>query len=93
MHGTTSLLRAMDTINCTQIIFSSSATVYGEPVYVPYDDYHRTAPIYPYAQSIIFVFVIVSLNARLFFNANCQNSFASYAVKCQVDICALERNI
>ena len=49
--GTLALLRAMDRIGCKTIIFSSSATVYGEPVYLPYDEAHPTKPLSVYGQS------------------------------------------
>lgn len=49
--GTLALLHAMDRIDCKNIIFSSSATVYGEPVYLPYDEAHPTAPMSVYGQS------------------------------------------
>ena len=46
--GTLSLLRAMAAAECRQIIFSSSATVYGEPVYLPYDESHPLNPVSVY---------------------------------------------
>jgi len=49
--GTLSLLRAMEAAECPRIIFSSSATVYGEPVYLPYDEAHPTAPTSVYGQT------------------------------------------
>lgn len=49
--GTLSLLRAMDAIGCERIIFSSSATVYGEPVYLPFDEDHPLAPTNVYGQT------------------------------------------
>jgi UDP-glucose 4-epimerase len=49
--GTLALLRAMDRVGCKTIIFSSSATVYGEPAYLPYDEAHPTAPLSVYGQS------------------------------------------
>ena len=49
--GTLSLLRAMEVAGCPRIIFSSSATVYGEPVYLPYDEAHPTAPTSVYGQT------------------------------------------
>ncbi|WP_106746104.1 UDP-glucose 4-epimerase GalE [Yoonia maritima] len=49
--GTLALLHAMDRVGCKNIIFSSSATVYGEPVYLPYDEAHPTAPMSVYGQS------------------------------------------
>ncbi|MDE8688474.1 NAD-dependent epimerase/dehydratase family protein, partial [Streptococcus gordonii] len=33
--GTLTLLRVMEEVNCKNIIFSSSATVYGDPLTVP----------------------------------------------------------
>ena len=49
--GTLNLLAAMDTARCRKIIFSSSATVYGEPDYVPIDESHRVAPINTYGRT------------------------------------------
>jgi UDP-glucose 4-epimerase len=42
--GTISLLRAMHAGECRRVIFSSSATVYGEPKYLPYDEGHPLTP-------------------------------------------------
>jgi len=49
--GTLSLLHAMDRANCKRLIFSSSATVYGEPEYLPYDEAHPTRPTSVYGRS------------------------------------------
>lgn len=49
--GTLSTLRAMESAGCGRIIFSSTATVYGEPDYLPYDEAHPIRPISPYARS------------------------------------------
>ena len=49
--GTSTLLQAMDQVGCRQIIFSSSATVYGEPVYLPLDEAHPTNPLNPYGRT------------------------------------------
>jgi UDP-glucose 4-epimerase len=49
--GTLSLLRAMTAADCRRIIFSSSATVYGEPVYLPYDEAHPLNPTSVYGQT------------------------------------------
>lgn len=54
LQGTLSLLKAMDTVNCRNIVFSSSATVYGEPKYLPYDEIHPCAPTSPYGRSKYF---------------------------------------
>lgn len=49
--GTLALLHAMDRAGCRKIIFSSSATVYGDPVYLPYDEAHPTNPTSVYGQT------------------------------------------
>ncbi len=49
--GTLGLLKAMDRVGCGKIIFSSSATVYGEPVYLPYDEAHPTQPTSVYGRT------------------------------------------
>lgn len=49
--GTLTLLRAMERVGCHRIIFSSSATVYGEPVYLPYDEAHPLNPTSVYGRT------------------------------------------
>lgn len=49
--GTITLLEVMQEQGVYQFIFSSSATVYGVPEYLPYDESHPTKPINPYGQS------------------------------------------
>jgi UDP-glucose 4-epimerase len=49
--GTICLLEAMQQHAIFQFIFSSSATVYGVPLYLPYDESHPTNPINPYGQT------------------------------------------
>jgi UDP-glucose 4-epimerase len=51
VSGTLSLLRAMAGARCKRIIFSSSATVYGIPDYLPYDEDHPTRPESVYGQT------------------------------------------
>ena len=51
VNGTIALLRAMDRAGCRRIIFSSSATVYGEPVYLPYDEAHPLNPTSVYGRT------------------------------------------
>lgn len=51
VSGTVGLLRAMDSVGCKRIIFSSSATVYGEPVYLPYDEAHPENPTSVYGRT------------------------------------------
>ena len=49
--GTATLLGAMERAGCAEIIFSSSATVYGEPQYLPCDENHPLNPINPYGRT------------------------------------------
>jgi len=49
--GTISLLQAMQTIGVKTLVFSSSATVYGIPQYLPLDEDHPTQAINPYGRS------------------------------------------
>ena len=51
VQGSISLLQAMQKANVKTLVFSSSATVYGEPQYLPYDENHPTKPMNPYGQS------------------------------------------
>ena len=52
--GSLSLIRAMQQNKVKKIVFSSSATVYGEPQYLPYDEDHPTNPINPYGRTKLF---------------------------------------
>lgn len=49
--GTATLLRAMGRAGCANIVFSSSATVYGVPQYLPCDENHPLGPINPYGRT------------------------------------------
>ena len=51
VQGTLSLLRAMSELNVKNIVFSSSATVYGDPQYLPIDESHPLAPTNPYGRT------------------------------------------
>lgn len=53
--GTISLLQAMEAAGCNRIVFSSSATVYGTPQYLPYDENHPLGPSNPYGQTKLMV--------------------------------------
>ena len=57
--GSISLLSAMAKANCDSIIFSSSATVYGDPKYLPYDELHPTNPINPYGRTKLMIEEII----------------------------------
>lgn len=49
--GTAALLGSMERFGCNNIVFSSSATVYGEPQYLPCDENHPLNPINPYGRT------------------------------------------
>jgi UDP-glucose 4-epimerase len=49
--GTISLLQAMRASNIKTLVFSSSATVYGAPQYLPLDENHPTQATNPYGRS------------------------------------------
>ena len=49
--GTVALLEAMARRGVKRIVFSSSATVYGEPERLPLDEGHRLAPANPYGKT------------------------------------------
>jgi len=53
--GSVSLLKAMSKAECNNIVFSSSATVYGKPKYLPYDEEHPTHPVNPYGRSKLMI--------------------------------------
>ena len=53
--GSISLLAAMSKAECNTIVFSSSATVYGDPQYLPYDEEHPTNPVNPYGRSKLII--------------------------------------
>lgn len=57
--GTMSVLNSMEASNCYKIIFSSSATVYGDPKYLPIDENHPTHPINPYGRSKLMAEIII----------------------------------
>ncbi len=51
VSGTLCLLRAMRELSIKQLVFSSSATVYGDPQYLPLDEAHPTSATNPYGRS------------------------------------------
>ena len=60
VEGSISLLEAMDEAGCERIIFSSSATVYGTPHYLPYDEAHPIAPVNVYGRTKAMIENIIS---------------------------------
>jgi UDP-glucose 4-epimerase len=55
VQGTISLLDAMLSCNIGRLVFSSSATVYGIPQYLPLDEEHPINPYNPYGNSKFFI--------------------------------------
>ena len=51
VQGSISLIQAMQANDIKTLVFSSSATVYGDPVYLPYDEDHPTNPTNPYGRN------------------------------------------
>jgi UDP-glucose 4-epimerase len=51
VQGTISLLLAMQSSDVKTIVFSSSATVYGNPKYLPIDESHPTSATNPYGRT------------------------------------------
>lgn len=51
VQGSISLLQALQKVSVKRFVFSSSATVYGEPQYLPYDENHPTNPMNTYGKT------------------------------------------
>ena len=51
VQGALSLLRAMLNLGIKKLVFSSSATVYGDPLYLPIDEAHPLDPTNPYGRA------------------------------------------
>jgi UDP-glucose 4-epimerase len=51
LGGSISLLEATQGAKVNKLIFSSSATVYGVPQYLPYDESHPTVPMNTYGKT------------------------------------------
>ena len=51
VQGTVSLLQAMEEAEVHQLVFSSSATVYGQPQCLPLDESHPTSATNPYGRT------------------------------------------
>jgi UDP-glucose 4-epimerase len=60
VHGTISLLQAMLARQIKNLVFSSSATVYGEPQFLPVDESHPTVAVNTYGRSKLHVENILS---------------------------------
>ncbi len=64
IQGTISLLQAMSFANVKKLVFSSSATVYGDPQYLPIDEEHPLKATNPYGRSKLHIEEILSDVAR-----------------------------
>lgn len=53
--GTMRLLEAMERHNCRRLVFSSSATVYGDPASVPIQEHFPLSATNPYGRSKLFI--------------------------------------
>jgi UDP-glucose 4-epimerase len=51
VQGTISLIQAMQDANVKSLVFSSSATVYGPPAYIPIDENHHCKANNPYGRT------------------------------------------
>lgn len=51
VSGTINLLTVMNDHDVKNLVFSSSATVYGNPAYLPIDEKHSTGALNPYGQT------------------------------------------
>ena len=60
VNGTLSLIEAMKSCDIRNLVFSSSATVYGEPEYLPIDEEHSLNPTNPYGYTKLFIENILS---------------------------------
>jgi len=55
VYGTINLLNAMNNHGCKRIVFSSSATVYGNPASVPIDENFPISATNPYGRTKLFI--------------------------------------
>lgn len=53
--GTLRLLAAMEKCNVSTLVFSSSAAVYGEPLFLPISESHPLSPLNPYGRSKLMI--------------------------------------
>jgi UDP-glucose 4-epimerase len=55
VQGKISLLQTMQAADVKTLVFSSSATVYGDPQYLPIDEEHPTSATNPYGRSKLYI--------------------------------------
>jgi UDP-glucose 4-epimerase len=61
--GTIALMRAMERHGTQRLVFSSSATVYGEPEFLPYTERHRLNAMNPYGRNKLMIEQIIADHA------------------------------
>lgn len=59
VFGSIELLKVMQHHGCQHIVFSSSANVYGDAKYLPYDENHPIGPTNPYGRTKFFIEEII----------------------------------
>lgn len=64
VQGAISLLQAMQVTGSNTLVFSSSATIYGDPQYLPLDENHPTGATNPYGRSKLHIEEMLSDLAR-----------------------------
>ena len=64
VQGAISLLQAMQAVGVRTLVFSSSATVYGEPQYLPIDESHPLAATNPYGRTKLHIEAMLGDVAR-----------------------------
>ncbi|MDA7842765.1 UDP-glucose 4-epimerase GalE [Methylophilaceae bacterium] len=74
--GSINLLNLVKENNIKKFIFSSSATVYGEPKYLPIDEEHPLSAMSPYGQNKIDI--EKSIFSDSFFKKNCSTTILRY---------------
>lgn len=60
VNGSINIINAMSQNDCRLIVFSSSATVYGHPKYLPCDERHPVMPINPYGRTKLMIETILN---------------------------------
>ncbi|MEI8326604.1 MAG: UDP-glucose 4-epimerase GalE, partial [Betaproteobacteria bacterium] len=73
VQGSISVLEAMQAANVKTLVFSSSATVYGDPQYLPIDEEHPTRATNPYGRSKLHIEEML---------ADVANSDAAWRIAC-----------
>lgn len=76
VNGSKILFSVAKAFHVKNLIFSSSASVYGEPKYLPIDENHETNPMNPYGQSKIDVENL--LVNDVYFNKECSTKILRY---------------